>query len=380
MFSLCFFVVLGKVCYAGGTMATAQTYNWKTASQGSGFRVRRDYALKWWFMFAVILSFLFHAGLIWMFENIDLGTTSTTVTRPIPERLTIDSRVLEQQEAIREIPKDLAPANKPDLESFKPDLDSFDKASMIPENQEIDLSPNISEIQNLVRATSPDQKPGTASSAGSLANMLASAPIEGPSQDDIASAMAAVKSSVLSKPVSSKQMILDASPRGKGDTNIGMEILDSLGDGKGKTAASTRVPGFSSLDDLLAAGGQVGGSTAPILMPTDLLFPFGSDQLAEAARLSLMKLGFLIQKNPNSLFIIEGHTDTIGSEDSNLDLSQRRANAVVSWLQNSLRLASDRVQALGMGESRTLANVNPNGDQAEQAMNRRVEIKVRPRK
>jgi outer membrane protein OmpA-like peptidoglycan-associated protein len=115
-------------------------------------------------------------------------------------------------------------------------------------------------------------------------------------------------------------------------------------------------------------------------MPTDLLFPFGSDQLAEAARLSLMKLGFLIQKNPNSLFIIEGHTDTISSEDSNLDLSQRRANAVVSWLQNSLRLASDRVQAVGMGESRTLANVNPNGDQAEQAMNRRVEIKVRPRK
>jgi outer membrane protein OmpA-like peptidoglycan-associated protein len=115
-------------------------------------------------------------------------------------------------------------------------------------------------------------------------------------------------------------------------------------------------------------------------MPTDLLFPFGSDQLAEAARLSLMKLGFLIQKNPNSLFIIEGHTDTIGSEASNLDLSQRRANAVVSWLQNSLRLANDRVQAVGMGESRTLANVNPNGDQAEQAMNRRVEIKVRPRK
>jgi outer membrane protein OmpA-like peptidoglycan-associated protein len=90
-----------------------------------------------------------------------------------------------------------------------------------------------------------------------------------------------------------------------------------------------------------------------------------------------MKLGFLIQKNPDSLFIIEGHTDTIGSGESNQDLSQRRAYAVVNWLMTSLRLGTDRIRAVGMGETKPLAN--PNGDQQEQSLNRRVEIKVRPR-
>lgn len=374
-------VVLGG---NGGTMqpfmATAtQTPSWRT-SQGSGFRVRRDSTLKWWFMFAIILSFVFHGVLIWTFENFDLlPSTSAAPERVFTERLKIDPRLLQQQEAIRDIPKTLAPADKPDIEAFQPKLDDYEKASMIPENQEIDLSPNVKEIQNLVRATSPEQKQGTAQTAGRLADMLAAAPMEGPSQEDIASAMAAVKSTVLSKPLSSKQLVLEAAPKGKGDANIGMAILDSLGDGKGKTAASTKVPGFSSLDDLLASGGQVGGSTAPILMPTDLLFEFGSDQLAEKARLSLMKLGFLIQKNPTSLFIIEGHTDTIGSEQSNIDLSQRRANAVVGWLINSLQLGTDRVQAIGMGERYPLRGVDPDGDKDEQAMNRRVEIKVRPR-
>ncbi|MBL9116505.1 MAG: OmpA family protein [Verrucomicrobiaceae bacterium] len=331
-------------------------------------------------MFAIILSFVFHGVLIWTFENFDLlPSTSAAPERVFTERLKIDPRLLQQQEAIRDIPKTLAPADKPDIEAFQPKLDDYEKASMIPENQEIDLSPNVKEIQNLVRATSPEQKQGTAQTAGRLADMLAAAPMEGPSQEDIASAMAAVKSTVLSKPLSSKQLVLEAAPKGKGDANIGMAILDSLGDGKGKTAASTKVPGFSSLDDLLASGGQVGGSTAPILMPTDLLFEFGSDQLAEKARLSLMKLGFLIQKNPTSLFIIEGHTDTIGSEQSNIDLSQRRANAVVGWLINSLQLGTDRVQAIGMGERYPLRGVDPDGDKDEQAMNRRVEIKVRPR-
>jgi outer membrane protein OmpA-like peptidoglycan-associated protein len=117
---------------------------------------------------------------------------------------------------------------------------------------------------------------------------------------------------------------------------------------------------------------------APIMLPTDLLLEYNSDQLAENARLSLMKLGLLIQRSPNSQFIIEGHTDTIGTEAYNYDLSQRRANAVVQWLIYSLHLSTDRIRAVGMGKSRPLPSVNANGTPEEQALNRRVEIKVRP--
>jgi outer membrane protein OmpA-like peptidoglycan-associated protein len=90
-----------------------------------------------------------------------------------------------------------------------------------------------------------------------------------------------------------------------------------------------------------------------------------------------MKLGFLIQKNPDSLFIIEGHTDTIGSDEDNMALSQRRAGAVVNWLMGSLRLSNDRIRAVGMGETKPISD--PRGDKDQQSINRRVEIKVRPR-
>lgn len=360
-------------------MAVTRSYDWGNNAHDSGFRSRRDWTLKWWIMFAVILSFAFHGVLIWCFENLNPGASDSLFEERAPiDRLKINPELLKQQDAIREIPKDIAPLDKPNVDMLKPDLDAFDKASMIPDKQEIDLTPNVKEIQNLIRATSPDDPKGNARSAASkLADMMASAPPASPSQADVASAMAAVKSSVLAAPVSSKQMVLDSTPMGKADQKIGAELLDSIGDGDAHTASNTKVKGFSSLDDLLSGGGQVGGSTDPILMPTDLLFDFGSDQLAEGARLSLMKLGFLIQKNPDSIFIIEGHTDTIGTDEANMTLSARRAQAVVDWLQLSLKLNADRVRAVPMGESRPL--VSPNGTKDEQSLNRRVEIKVRPR-
>jgi outer membrane protein OmpA-like peptidoglycan-associated protein len=362
-------------------MATARTSSWDDHSQDSGFRPRQDWTLKWWMALAVILSFVFHGGLVWMFENTDLGLQPAAAsTRVIPDRLMIDANLLKQQEAIRDIPQDLAAVEKPSLEKFQPNADDYDKASLMPENAEIDLTPNVKEIQNLVRATDPSKTSGDAisSSTQALASMLAAPTAIGPSEADIASAMSAMKSSVLSHPLSTKQLTLDAKPVAKGNTKIGMELLDSLGAGtKGKAASSVRVDGFSSLDDILSGGGKVGGSTGPILMPTDLLFEFGSDQLAEGARLSLMKLGFLIQKNPTSLFIIEGHTDSIGSDESNFELSERRARAVVDWLQNSLRLNDERIRAIGLGESRPI--VDTDGSQDQQSLNRRVEIKVRGR-
>jgi outer membrane protein OmpA-like peptidoglycan-associated protein len=197
---------------------------------------------------------------------------------------------------------------------------------------------------------------------------------------DIAAEMASVRRDVLSKPVSEKQMLLDAGALDPGEGGkMDSGLLDAVKSQGTTTAAGARVKGFSNLDDLLGqGGGQLGGSTAPILMPTDLLFEYGSADLAEGARLSLMKLGFLIQKNPNSLFIVEGHTDSFGSDDYNLQLSQARALAVVNWLRESLKLGTDRIQAQGKGESTLIAP--PDGTVEEQSLNRRVEIKVRPKK
>jgi outer membrane protein OmpA-like peptidoglycan-associated protein len=295
----------------------------------------------------------------------------------MPDRIKIDPRLLQEQKAIQEIPELIAPGTQPDIKAFEANLDDFDKAQMIPENQEIDLTPNVKEVTNFLRETDPgDGRTPGGSKLNDMASLLA--PQAAMAAPDLASAMASVRRDILSKPVSEKQMLLDAGAlEPKDGQAIDADLLGEVkkqGQGAGD-AAATRVKGFSNLDDLLGGGGRLGGSTAPILMPTDLLFEYGSDQLAEGARLSLMKLGFLIQKNPNSLFIVEGHTDSFGGEDFNLDLSLRRANAVVEWLRQSLRLGTDRIQAAGMGKSKPI--VSTSGTVEEQGMNRRVEIKVR---
>lgn len=327
-------------------------------------------------MLAVIISFVFHGLLYVTFNVTGLGTIfdSKTVSRPVPERVKINPELLQNQQAIQQIPELIAPGNQPDIKAFEPKLDDFDKANMIPENQEIDLTPNVKEITNFIRADDPSDATPAKAKMESMAQALAP---ESLTTTDLAKEMASVRES-LAKPISEKQMLINSGALEPKEGKIDMGLADQVNRRGPADAAGVRVKGFSNLDDLLGGGGKMGGSTAPILMPTDLLFEYGSDQLAEGARLSLMKLGFLIQKNPDSMFIIEGHTDSYGSELFNLDLSQRRANAVVSWLISSLRLATDRVRAVGLGESMPI--VDPNGTVEAQALNRRVEIKVRPRR
>lgn len=342
----------------------------------SSFRSRDDWSLKWWVMFALILSVVFHMMLVVGFDTLGISSVTPTKPRDVPERVRISEQLLKDQQAIQQIPEIIAPGNVPDMKAFEPKLDDFDKLQELPKNQEIDLTPNVKEITNFIRANDPgDGAPGT-SKGVDMAKLLAPAAMDGP---DIAAEMASVRRDVLSKPISEKQMLLDAGALDPGEGGkMDSGLLDAVKSQSTTAASGARVKGFSNLDDLLGGGGKMGGSTAPILMPTDLLFEYGSDQLAEAARLSLMKLGFLIQKNPDSLFIIEGHTDSFGGDEYNLELSIRRATAVVSWLRESLGLGTDRIQAVGMGKSKPI--VSTAGTPEQQGMNRRVEIKVRPKK
>lgn len=357
--------------------SVTQSTSWKSQPR-SAFRSREDWSLKWWIMFALILSVFFHGLLVMSFDKITrfFGHSQMQVApAPKQERFTIDPKLLQEQQAVQHIPDMIAPAGtQPDLQSFAPDLDNFDKAQMIPDNQEIDFTPNVKEVTNFIRADDPGDQRAAGKLREDMAALLAPQALAVP---DLAGVMAEMRKEVLSAPVSEKQMLLDAGALEPGSSGqVDMNLLEQV-KAQGGDGGAARVKGFSNLDDLLGGGGTLGASTAPILMPTDLLFDYGSDELAENARLSLMKLGFLIQKNPHSLFIIEGHTDSFGGEQFNLELSIRRAQAVVLWLQASLRIGDDRVQAVGMGKSKPI--VSTAGSVAEQSLNRRVEIKVRPK-
>lgn len=92
--------------------------------------------------------------------------------------------------------------------------------------------------------------------------------------------------------------------------------------------------------------------------------------LDEAAR--------ILQDNPTVKVLVEGHTDSRGTDAYNQRLSERRATAVKRYLA-SKGVAADRLEVVGRGESQPVApNTTPSGtDNPEgRAMNRRAELKV----
>src|SRR2546423_46676 len=142
---------------------------------------------------------------------------------------------------------------------------------------------------------------------------------------------------------------------------------DSAGANKGHTA------GFSDLDQLLAQKGPL-GSGIKLRLPDDQLFQYDSDVLQSSSISQLQKLGTLIQRNPKATFRVEGYTDSFGTFEYNVDLSQRRADSVKRYLIEMMRINPAQIEARGYGA--TKFRVPASGSIEEQSPNRRVEVVV----
>jgi outer membrane protein OmpA-like peptidoglycan-associated protein len=153
----------------------------------------------------------------------------------------------------------------------------------------------------------------------------------------------------------------------------------------GDSAGPTRnkVPGFSDLDSLLSQKGPLGSGTK-LRMPDDQLFAYDSADLQPSAISQLQKLGTLIKRNPKATFTVEGYTDSLGSPDYNLELSQRRADSVKQYLVDVMGINPAQIETKGYGASKFLVSprsvlVNSPEEQVEierQRPNRRVVIVV----
>ena len=107
-----------------------------------------------------------------------------------------------------------------------------------------------------------------------------------------------------------------------------------------------------------------------VLTLGDVLFEAGKAELRPGALRNLYPLVTFLQKYPERRALIEGHTDSVGSEASNLDLSQRRADAVRDFLlQNGVRAA--QITTHGYGKTSPVAS---NDTVAGRQQNRRVEL------
>lgn len=109
-----------------------------------------------------------------------------------------------------------------------------------------------------------------------------------------------------------------------------------------------------------------------IVSLSDVLFDFNQASLKPGAREKLAKVSGILLAYPTLHMNVEGHTDSIGTDEYNLKLSQRRADAVRDYLtSNGINAAN--VQAVGLGKDGPVAS---NDTAAGRQQNRRVEMVV----
>ena len=107
-----------------------------------------------------------------------------------------------------------------------------------------------------------------------------------------------------------------------------------------------------------------------MLTLSDVLFATNTSQLNAGGTSNLVKLVSFMNKYPARTAAIEGYTDSIGSEEYNQALSQRRADAVKSYLVGQ-GIDAARLTSAGKGKS---SPVGDNGSSTGRQQNRRVEV------
>lgn len=109
-----------------------------------------------------------------------------------------------------------------------------------------------------------------------------------------------------------------------------------------------------------------------INLTNDILFDYNSFALRQESKATLQNLADNFRKYPEEQISVEGHTDAIGSHDSNQRLSEQRADGVRNYLVDQ-GVNGQRITSVGFGETRPKAsNDTPEGRQ----LNRRVELHI----
>ena len=109
-----------------------------------------------------------------------------------------------------------------------------------------------------------------------------------------------------------------------------------------------------------------------VLTIGDVLFATGKADLSPDADKSVAKLAEFLKKNPNRNVLIEGHTDSVGKDDYNLALSQKRADSVKAKLVGE-GIKAGRITTVGYGKKFPVAS---NDTKAGKAQNRRVDVVI----
>ncbi len=320
--------------------------------------------LGWWAALAMMASVLLHVIVFFWLDQLKIAfkfeEAKELSTRPVDVRQ-VEIPPLDSVPEERPVPEDVVEPPK-DVASL---LDEVDLLDALPKNSEIDIKPDISQpeydlkVENAAKTGAPD---------------ATSTALEIASNFEIDSAIPDYGTEPVSfKPAEIGQIIVDPGDVQVDDTSLGKFTEELLQKGANGKAENGTLDGLASLDSMLnlPANTLIGKKT---MLPSDLLFEFNKAELRESARVGLMKLGMLMDRNPELYCWIEGHTDLVGGDEFNLNLSIQRAEAVKSYLVSSLKMPEEKIITRGFGKFSPITIAN---NATEQAANRRVEIRMR---
>ena len=119
----------------------------------------------------------------------------------------------------------------------------------------------------------------------------------------------------------------------------------------------------------LARGRQEKMDVLTATFKSEVMFDFDSATLKPGGFVELQRVADVLRRYPETTIVVEGHTDSRGSDAYNQVLSEKRAQAVRTAMVEA-GVAAERIEAVGYGESRPISS--------DDAVNRRVSITIRP--
>ncbi len=308
----------------------------------------------------MLASILLHVVVFFALERMKIALkfeqAQEMSTRPIDIR---QVEVRPQDEA-RSLPPEKVIQPPKDTASLLEEVDLLDK---LPKDQEIDIKPEVVQAEYALREqnSAREGKPESAAlETSSGFEMEADLPELGREPENI-------------QPAEVGQLTVDPGAVQVDDSEIGKLTEDLIRKGANGKVENGTLDGMVSLDSLLNLPPNilVGRKT---MLPSDLLFDFNKSELRESAKVGMMKLCLLIDQNPGLYCWIEGHTDLVGGDEFNLNLSIKRAEAVRNYLVNSLKVDGSKIITRGFGRYQPVVTT---GNAQQQSANRRVEIRMR---
>lgn len=337
-------------------------FDWQKASPPHGresFLPAPD-RVGWWLVVSLLTAIILHIILFFALGHIRMGFgwtstdevyTEPVIVRPVEEETPIPESVIE-----------------PEVETPKPVagklVDELDVLPLI-EDPELEMKPDVSEAAYDIdiKMESPAL---SGDPAGDIADLAAATEISAEDLETLG------KTESFTPTAAEGQMIVDPGSDLAKTDNLDDFMRDLIKKGNNGIAENGKLDGTSTLDEMagLPLNVLVNSKT---LLPGDLLFEFNSANLRDGSKVGIQKIAYVMDINPNLHCWIDGHTDLIGGDAPNYELSLRRAQSVKAHLVN-MGLDPNKIHTRGIGKNEPIVL---QGNQDEQSINRRVEIRMR---